>query len=73
MVDDAITAGEATDFRLRMGALERRMAEAENKTSVHEQRCASRYLQIMFLLSVSIGINLPGAFPHLLTILGMAK
>ena len=72
-MNDSISEGEAEDFRRRMGAMEKRASDTEVKINVHEQKCASRYLQIIALLAVSIGLNLPGALPHLVQWLALLK
>ena len=66
MTETHISEGEAADFRTRLGAAERRMTDTEIRVNVHEQKCASRYQQIMVLLAISIAIQVPSALPHLL-------
>lgn len=73
MTGDVITDGEANDLRARFREMDRRQAEIDIRINVHEQKCAARYAQIMVLLAVSIGINLPAAWPHIMTILGIVK
>jgi len=70
---DSISDGEAADMRARLAALELRGSAMESRVNVHEQKCASRYLQIMALIGVSIAINLPGAWPHLLAVIEVLK
>lgn len=70
---DAISDGEAIDIRNRLGNTERRVAEAESRVNVHEEKCAGRYRFILLLLAGNIVLNLPSALPHLLSVLSFLK
>ena len=66
MNETHISEGEAADFRARLGATERRLSDSEIRVNVHEQKCAARYQQILIGLAISIGLNIPAAWPHLI-------
>ena len=42
------------------------------KISVHEQKCASRMLIIMVLMTISIGVQMPAAWPRIMAMFGLA-
>jgi hypothetical protein len=73
---EAINGGEAADLRERMRTMENRQASFERqievKVSVHEQKCASRMLIIMILMTISIGVQMPAAWPRIMAMLGLA-
>jgi len=73
---EAISGGEATDLRERMRTMELRQHDFERdvmvKISVHEQKCASRMLIIMILMTISIGVQMPAAWPRIMAMLGLA-
>jgi hypothetical protein len=66
-----ISEGEAADMRRRLSVVEDRLTETDIKVDVHEQKCASRYLQIIILLVASIGMNVPTSLPTLLKMIGI--
>jgi len=73
---EAINGGEAADLRERMRTMELRQHDFERdvmvKISVHEQRCASRMLIIMILMTISIGVQMPAAWPRIMAMFGLA-
>lgn len=70
-----ISHGEASDLRLRLSQIERDQADFETKitlaVSMHEQKCAFRFTLILVCLAISIGLNIPAAAPHLITLVRM--
>lgn len=74
---EVITIGEASDLRERIRAMEARQSQFEKdldvRVSVHESKCAFRYMTIMVAVGMLALINLPAAAPHLLTIAGFLK
>lgn len=74
---EAINGGEAADLRERMRTMEARQHEFESgmreRFSVHEAKCASRYLMIMFGVAISIAMNMPAAWPSLMHAIGLLK
>lgn len=74
---ETINEGEAADLRERMRVMERWRASFESDmrvtVSVHEARCAFRYGMLLVGLAVSIAINIPAAWPHLMMLIGLAR
>jgi hypothetical protein len=70
---EAINGGEAADLRERMRTMENRQASFERqievKVSVHEARCSFRFGLLVCGMVISIGINLPAAWPHLVALI----
>jgi hypothetical protein len=66
-------ADEWRDFRDRLRDTEEKANSALQQMAVHEEKCAGRYKMILGLLLISMAMNLPTAWPHLATFLGLVR
>ena len=77
MADDTMSGREVDRLNDRMRDMERRQSDFERsvdvRVGIHEQKCASRYMTILLMVAGSIAIQIPSAWPHLITLLGLAK